>query len=98
MVGQLVDVAERHARVLQHVVKVEGVDRVGRGVDVRARVGELGLDDKGGRVPCLGGRRVVGAGVAALGLDVADVAVLRFCVSLYELLSRGEEGEGGRRR
>ncbi len=76
MEAQLVHEAERHAGVLQHVVEGEGVDGVARGVDVGAGEVKGRLDDKGRRVARLGGGRVVGAGVAALGLDVCDVAVL----------------------
>ena len=37
---------------------------------------EIRLDDEGGGVACFGGGGVVGAGVAACGEDVGDVAVL----------------------
>lgn len=74
---QLVTEGQRHARVLQHVVERQVLDQVLGRVDVVVRVLERRLDDKRRRVPGLGRRRVVGAGIAALGLDVGDVTVLR---------------------
>lgn len=62
--------------MLKHVVKRQVLDGVISGVDVRVRVGELGLDDKGRWVASLGGRGVIRASIATLGLDPRDVAVL----------------------
>lgn len=74
--AELINEAKGHASVLKHVVEGEVLNLVVGGVDVR--VGELKgrLDDEGGRVASLGGRGVVGAGVATLGLNPRDVAVL----------------------
>lgn len=62
--------------MLQHVVEREVLDLVVGAVDVLVRVAEGGLDYEGRRVAGLGGRGVVRARVAALGLDPGDVAVL----------------------
>lgn len=76
MEGKLVDKTDGHASVLEHVVKGQVLDGVVAGVDMRVRVLESRLDDKGRWVAGLGGGGVVGAGVAALGLDPRDVTVL----------------------
>ena len=55
--------------MLQHVVKREVLEEIVIRVDVVVRVLESGLDHKGGWVTGLGGRGVVGAGIATLGLD-----------------------------
>lgn len=62
--------------MLEHVVERQRADDIGRRVDVGAREVKRGLDDEGRGIASLGGRRVVGAGIAALGLDVADFTVL----------------------
>ena len=62
--------------MLQHVVEGEILDEVVGAVDVLVRVGEGGLDHEGGGVAGLGRGRMVGARVAALGLDPGDIAVL----------------------
>jgi hypothetical protein len=74
--AQLVGKSQGHAGVLQHVVEGQVLNHILRGVDVVVRVLKGGLDDEGGGVAGLGGRGVVRAGVAALGLDVGDGAVL----------------------
>ena len=74
--SQLVAESQGHARVLEHVVERQVLDQVLGRVDVVVRVLEGRLDDKRRGVPGLGGGGVVGAGVAALGLDVGDGAVL----------------------
>ena len=73
---QLVAKGQRHARVLQHVVERQVLDLVVGRVDVVVRVLKGRLDDEGRGIAGLGRRGVVGAGVAALGLDVGEVAVL----------------------
>lgn len=59
------------------MVKGQVLDVVVGGVDMGVRVLESRLDDKGRGVAGLGGGGVVGAGVAALGLDPGDGAVLQ---------------------
>jgi len=73
---QLVAKGQRHAGMLEHVVEREILDQIVRAVDMVIRVLESRLDDEGRGVAGLGGRRVIGAGVAALGLHEGDVAVL----------------------
>lgn len=77
-VAELVDEGQGHLGVLEHVVEGEVLDQVVGAVDALVRVAEGGLDHEGGRVAGLGGRGVIRAGVAALGLDPGDVAVLDF--------------------
>jgi hypothetical protein len=67
--------------VLQHVIEAEVLDQIVRAVDFLVRVLELRFDDEGGWVAEAAGGGVVGAGVAALGFDVGDVAVLEKYVS-----------------
>lgn len=74
--SKLVDQTNGHTSMLKHVVERQILDRVVGSVDMRVRVLESRLNDEGGGVSGLGGRSVVGAGVAALGLDPGDVAVL----------------------
>lgn len=62
--------------MLQHVIEAEVLDQIVRAVNLLVGVFELRLDDEGGGVAEAAGGGVVGAGVAALGLDVGDVAVL----------------------
>jgi hypothetical protein len=75
-VAELVHQAERNARVLEHVLKRKVLDQVVGAVNVVVRELKRRLDDKGRRVARLGGRRVVRARIAALCLDVGDLAVL----------------------
>jgi hypothetical protein len=58
------------------VVKVDLVHGVLGRVDRLQVVLEGRLKDHGGRVASLGSRSVVGAGVAALGVDVRNIRVL----------------------
>lgn len=62
--------------MLQHVVEAQVLDLVLGGVDLLVRVLELRLDHKRRRVTETAGGGMVGAGVAALGFSVGDVAVL----------------------
>lgn len=74
--SKLVSITDNQLRVLEHVVVAHAVEGVAVGVDVRARQVHVGLDDEGRRVARGGCRGVVGAPVAALGVDVADAGVL----------------------
>ncbi len=65
--------------MLQHVVEAQKLDFVLGGVDLLVGIGEVGFDDKGGRIAVFAGGGVVGAGVAAFGEDEGDVAVLGRC-------------------
>lgn len=85
MESQLVHKTQRHASVLKHVVKGQMLDGVLGAVDVGVRILKGRLDDKGRGVAGLGGRGVVRAGVAALGLDPRDMAVLAIqCQQQFE--------------
>lgn len=68
--------AERHSGMLKHMVKREIFDAIIGAVDVGVRVLKGGLDDKGRGVSGLGGRGVVGASIAALGLNPWNFAIL----------------------
>ena len=81
---QLVSKCQRHASVLEHVVKGEVGDDIVGGMNVVIAVLKGRLDDKGGWVASLGGRGVVRACVAALSLDKRDATVL-----LTKFVSRG---------
>lgn len=74
--AELVDETERHAGVLKHVVKGEMLHDITLSVDVRVQVLKSRFDDECRRIAGLGGRGMVGAGVAALCHDPRDVAVL----------------------
>ncbi len=75
--GKFVDERQSHAGMLEHVLERQVLDEIIRRVDVVVRVLERRLDHKRGRVTGLGGRGMVGAGVAALGLYEGNIAVLR---------------------
>jgi hypothetical protein len=62
--------------MLEHVVKGQVFDEILSRVNMGVRVLKGGLNDEGGGVSGLGSRGVVGAGVATLGLDPRDAAVL----------------------
>lgn len=62
--------------MLKHMVEREVLDVVVGGVDMRVGVLKSGLDDKGGGITGLGGRSMVRAGIATLGLNPGNVAVL----------------------
>lgn len=76
MVRELVHQAQGHLGVLEHVVKRQILDQVVSTVDVLVRVFKCRLNNKGRRVTGLGRRGVVGASIAALGLDPGNAAVL----------------------
>lgn len=82
--------------MLQHVVEAQKLDLVLGRVDAGIAVGEVGLDDKGGRVAVFTGGGVVGAGVAAFRQHVGDVAVLGVWVALSAewRRRRGRSGRG----
>lgn len=68
--------AKRHLGVFEHVVKRQVLDKVVDTVDVVIRVLKSRLDDEGRRVASLAGRGMVGASIAALGLNIGNLAVL----------------------
>lgn len=68
--------SEGHTGVLQHVIEGQMLNGILPGVDVRIRLAKLRLDDKGRGVASLGSRGMVGASIAALGLDPGNVAIL----------------------
>lgn len=74
--SELVGETHRHLGVLQDVVEVDFVKRVGIRVDVGARVLKGGLDYKGRRVAGARCRGMIRARIATLGLDVGNVTVL----------------------
>ena len=76
MVCKLVHQAQGHLGMLKHVVKRQILDQVVSTVNVLVRVLKCRLNNKGRWVPGLGGRGVVRASVAALGLDPGNAAVL----------------------
>ena len=85
--GQLVSKGQSHARVLEHVVKGKILDQILGAVDVVVGVLERGLDYECRWVASLGGRGVVRAGVAALGLDEGDIAVLEPVRSCFRVVA-----------
>lgn len=74
--AKLVDETQGESCMLKHVVKGQVLDEVLGRVNMGIRVLKSGLNDKGGGISSLGGRCVVGAGVATLSLDPRDAAVL----------------------
>lgn len=62
--------------MLQHVVKTEVLDEILSGVDLLIRIVEIGFDHKSRRISVPASRSVVGASVAALSLNIRDVAIL----------------------
>lgn len=74
--AQLVHEPHHQLRKLNHMVKVHCGQRIARRVNQLARLLKGSLDDERRRVAGLGSGCVVGAGVAALCLDVRDRAVL----------------------
>jgi hypothetical protein len=62
--------------MLDHVVETQMLNHIFGGVDLLVRVLELGFNHKRRGIAVSAGRGVVGAGVAAFGLDIGDVAVL----------------------
>lgn len=73
---QLVSKGKRHARMLEHVVERQVLDQILGAMDVVIRVLECRFNNECRRIPGLGSRGMVGAGVSALGLDEGDIAVL----------------------
>lgn len=82
--GQLIGKRQAHLCVLQHVIEAEVLDQIFRAMDLLVRVLELRLDDECRWVAEAAGRSVVRTGVATLGLDVGNVAVLGRWVSIRE--------------
>jgi hypothetical protein len=73
---ELVCESSGHAGMLEHVLEGQVLDHVVDGVDVVVRVLECRLDDKRTWVAGLVGGGVITAGIAALGLNERNVAVL----------------------
>lgn len=76
VLAKLNDRAKRHVGVLEHVVKGQVLDGVVSGVYLWVRILKGGLENKGRGISSLGRGSVIRAGVAALGLDPGDFAVL----------------------
>ena len=74
--SKLVHEAHDELRVLEHMVDADVLHGVIRSVDVGAAVVVVRFEDEGGWVSVASSRRVVGAGIATGGLNVANVAVL----------------------
>lgn len=74
--SKLVHEAHDELRVLEHVLDANVLHGVIGGVDVRAAVVVVSLEDEGGRVSVASGGRVVGASIATGSLNIANVAVL----------------------
>ena len=62
--------------MLQHVVKAQVLDHVVFSVDELVGERELSLNHERGRIAVPAGRRVIGACIAAFGLDIWDVTIL----------------------
>lgn len=62
--------------MLQHMIEAEIFDLILHGVDLLVGTRKVRLNHEGGRVAIAAGGGVVGARVAALRLDVGNVAVL----------------------
>ena len=65
--------------MLEHVVKAEILNLVLCGVDTLVRELEGGFNDKGRGVAVAAGRGMIRAGIATLGQNIGDVAVLSNC-------------------
>ena len=76
--GQLVDKAQRQLGVFVHVAEAEVLDLVVGRVDLLVGVFHLTLSRHGGWETLPAGRGVVRTGVAALGFDERNIAVLVF--------------------
>lgn len=66
--------------MLKHMIKAQIFDQIIRGMNVLVAVLELGLNDKRRRIAIAAGRCVIGAGIATLGLDEWNIAVLKSVV------------------
>ena len=82
---QFICKGQAHLRMLQHVVKTQILDFIFGRMDLLIRVLELRLDDEGRGVAETAGRGMVGAGIAALGLDVGYIAVLQIVLAMNEV-------------
>lgn len=76
--GQLVDKAQRQLGVFVHVAEAEVLDLVVGRVDLLVGVFHLTLSRHGGWETLPAGRGVVRTGIAALGFDERNIAVLVF--------------------
>ena len=74
--SKLVHETHDELRVLEHVLDADVLHGVIGGVDVRAAVVIVRLEDEGGWISVASSGRVVGAGVATGGLNIANVTVL----------------------
>ena len=76
-VCKLVSKSQAHLSMLKHMIKAKIFDQIIRGVNVLVAVLELGLNDKRRWITIATGRCVIRAGIATLGLDEWDIAVLK---------------------
>lgn len=72
--------------MLKHMVEGKVLDVVVGGVDMRVGVLKGGLDDESRGITGLGGRSMVGAGIATLGLNPGNVAVLKMLAKGHGLV------------
>ena len=73
---QLIHQTQRQPRMLQHMIEAQILQLILGRMYLLIRVLEVGLDDKRRRIAGLGSAGVIGAGIAAFGEDVGDVAIL----------------------
>lgn len=76
-VCELISKSQAHLGMLKHMIKAKIFDQIIRGMNVLVAVLKLGLNDKRRRITIAASRCVIGAGVAALGFDEWDIAVLK---------------------
>lgn len=74
--GQLIDKCQSQPSMLEHVIEREVLNQIVSAVNMVVTVLESRLDDEGRWIARLGSRRMVRARVAALGLNVWNIAVL----------------------
>lgn len=78
VMSKLVCKAQRHLGVLQHMIERQILNKILSSVNLLVAVFEGRLNDERGGVASFGSGGMVRAGIAALGLDPRDVAVLVF--------------------
>jgi hypothetical protein len=74
---KLISQPQRQLGMLQHMREAQKLNLILCRMDLLVAPFEIRLDHEGGGVACFGGGGVVGAGVAAFGEDVGNVAVLQ---------------------
>lgn len=77
--SKLIHKGKAHFGVLQHVIEAQVFHQVCRRVDLLVAVPELGFNDKRRWVAVSARRRMVGAGIAALGFHIWNITVLPTC-------------------